>query len=109
MTLVSQPVAERKARGTHARPLLFVVAAALLWSTGGLFIKWTSLSGLALSFWRSFFAAFTVAIFTRHEGFGLNRLTAAAAVLYKKIPPGIGIVGVVISGGNVDLDELAKY
>jgi drug/metabolite transporter (DMT)-like permease len=58
------------------------VAAALLWSTGGLFIKWTSLSGLALSFWRSFFAAITVAIFTRHEGFGLNRLTAAAAVLY---------------------------
>lgn len=75
------PVPERKARGAQA-PLLFVVAAALLWSTGGLFIKWTSLSGLALSFWRSFFAAFTVALFTRHEGFGLNRLTAAASVLY---------------------------
>jgi drug/metabolite transporter (DMT)-like permease len=58
------------------------VGAALLWSTGGLFIKWTSLSGLALSFWRSFFATFAVALFTRHEGFGLNRLTAAASVLY---------------------------
>src|ERR1051325_1441406 len=73
---------ERKVHGAQAPPLLFVVGAALLWSTGGLFIKWTSLSGLALSFWRSFFAAFTVAIFTRHEGFGLNRVTAAAAVLY---------------------------
>jgi drug/metabolite transporter, DME family len=63
-------------------PLLFVLAAALLWSTGGLFIKWTTLSGLELSFWRSLFAIFTVALFTRHEGFGLNRLTAVASFLY---------------------------
>jgi drug/metabolite transporter, DME family len=58
------------------------VAAAVLWSTGGLFIKWTQLSGLELSFYRSLFAAIAVAIFTRKEGFGLNRLTAAASVLY---------------------------
>jgi DME family drug/metabolite transporter len=76
------PGPDRKARGTHAPPLLFVLAAALLWSTGGLFIKWTSLSGLELSFCRSFFAAITVAIVTRHEGFGINRLTGAASVLY---------------------------
>ena len=62
--------------------LPFVFAAALLWSTGGLFIKWTTLGGLELSFWRSLFAIFTVAFFTRHEGFGLNRLTAVASVLY---------------------------
>jgi len=59
-----------------------VLAAALLWSTGGLFIKWTTLSGLELSFGRSLFAAITVALFTRHEGFGINRLTAVASVLY---------------------------
>ncbi len=63
-------------------PLLYVLAAALLWSTGGLFIKWTSLSGLELSCWRSFFAIFTLAYFTRREGFGLNRLTAVASLLY---------------------------
>ena len=63
-------------------PLLFVLAAAVLWSTGGLFIKWTSLSGLELSFGRSLLAAITVAIFTRHEGFGLNKVTALASVLY---------------------------
>jgi threonine dehydratase len=34
---------------------------------------------------------------------------AAAAVLHKKLPPEIGSVGVVISGGNVDFEELAKY
>ena len=61
---------------------MFVFATALLWSTGGLFIKWTSLSGLELSFFRSFFASLTVALFTRHEGFGLNTLTAAAALIY---------------------------
>jgi drug/metabolite transporter, DME family len=63
-------------------PLLLVLAAALLWSTGGLFIKWTSLSGLELSFGRSLLAAITVALFTWHEGFGLNRVTALASVLY---------------------------
>jgi drug/metabolite transporter (DMT)-like permease len=63
-------------------PLLFVLAAAVLWSTGGLFIKWVSLSGFALSFGRSLTAAITVALFTRHEGFGFNRVIAIASVLY---------------------------
>src|SRR5688500_5979428 len=63
-------------------PLLFVLAAAFLWSTGGLFIKWTSLSGLELSSYRSLFALITVAFVTRREGFNLNSLTAAAAILY---------------------------
>jgi threonine dehydratase len=34
---------------------------------------------------------------------------AAAAVLFRKLPPEIKSVGVVISGGNVDFEELAKY
>jgi threonine dehydratase len=34
---------------------------------------------------------------------------AAAAVLCGKLPPGIGSVGVVISGGNVDFEEVVKY
>jgi len=63
-------------------PLLLVLAAAILWSTGGLLIKWVEISGLELSFGRSLFAAITVAIFTRREGFGLNRVSAIAAVLY---------------------------
>jgi DME family drug/metabolite transporter len=63
-------------------PLLFVLAAAVLWSTGGLFIKWVNVSGLELSFGRSLTAAITVALFTKHEGFGFNRVIAAASVLY---------------------------
>jgi threonine dehydratase len=34
---------------------------------------------------------------------------AAAAVLFRKLPPEIKSAGVVISGGNVDFEELAKY
>jgi threonine dehydratase len=32
-----------------------------------------------------------------------------AAVLFRKLPPEVRSVGVVISGGNVDFEELAKY
>jgi len=67
---------------SSVHPLFFVLAAAVLWSTGGLFIKWTSLSGLELSFGRSLLAAITVAIFTQREGFGLNPVTAVASLLY---------------------------
>ena len=69
-------------RRTSASPLLFVLAAAFLWSTGGLFIKWTSISGLELSCFRAFFALLTVALVTRHEGFGVNVVTGVAALLY---------------------------
>ena len=63
-------------------PLLYVFAAAFLWSTGGLFIKWTEVSALAVNFYRSFFAGLTVAILTRREGFGLNSISLIATFLY---------------------------
>ena len=63
-------------------PLLFVFAAAFLWSTGGLFIKWTEISAFAVNFYRSFFAGLTVAILTRREGFGVNGVTLIATLLY---------------------------
>lgn len=63
-------------------PILCVVAAVLLWSTGGVFIKATALSALEISFGRSLLAALTVALLTRREGFGINAVTTVAAVLY---------------------------
>jgi threonine dehydratase len=33
----------------------------------------------------------------------------AAAVLFHRLPPEIGRIGVVLSGGNVDFEELVKY
>lgn len=63
-------------------PILYVLAAALLWSTGGLFIKATPLDAFQLSFGRSFSAVITVAVLTRHEGFRANGLTLISSVLY---------------------------
>src|SRR2546423_3371984 len=63
-------------------PVLFILAAALLWSTGGLFIKATPLGALELSFGRSLLAALTVALLTRREGFRINAVTLVAAALY---------------------------
>jgi len=63
-------------------PIWFVVIAVLLWSTGGLFIKWSTLSDAELSGARALFAAATVMLLTRHEGFRLNLVTAIAAVFY---------------------------
>jgi DME family drug/metabolite transporter len=72
-------------RGGESRgvsPLLLVFGAALLWSTGGLFIKWTSLSAYELTFGRSLLAALVVAFFTRREGFRLNAMTVLTSLLY---------------------------
>jgi len=66
----------------NSSPLLLVLVAAILWSTGGLFIKATHLSPFEVSFGRSFLAAITIVIFTRREGFGLNRISAITSVLY---------------------------
>jgi drug/metabolite transporter (DMT)-like permease len=61
---------------------MFVLAAALLWSTGGLFIKATPLDAFQLSFGRSLLAAVTVAVLTRREGFRVNGLTLVSSALY---------------------------
>ncbi|HEX9919769.1 MAG TPA: DMT family transporter [Pyrinomonadaceae bacterium] len=63
-------------------PVWFVVVAVLLWSTGGLFIKWGTLSTEELSGARALFAAATVMLLTRREGFRLNLVTAFASVFY---------------------------
>jgi drug/metabolite transporter (DMT)-like permease len=67
---------------SNVSPLFLVLGAALLWSTGGLFIKWTTLSAVELTWGRSLLAALTVAFFTRREGFRLNTMTVVTSVLY---------------------------
>ena len=62
--------------------MLLVLGAAILWSTGGLFIKATDLSAFELSFGCSLLAAITIAIFTRREGLGINRISAITSILY---------------------------
>ena len=79
---MTRPDGELPKSPASAAPYLMVLGAALLWSTGGLFIKWNDLSAFELSFGRSLLAAVTVMLLTRREGFRLNFVTGVAAVLY---------------------------
>jgi DME family drug/metabolite transporter len=63
-------------------PIVFVLLAVLLWSTGGLFIKMTTLDAFAVNCGRSLFAAITVAIFTYKKGLKLDRFTLLSSFLY---------------------------
>jgi drug/metabolite transporter (DMT)-like permease len=63
-------------------PVAFIVAAVLLWSTGGLFIKANTLDAFAVNFGRSLFAAVTVAVFTYRQGLKLDAFTLLTSFLY---------------------------
>jgi len=63
-------------------PIVFVLAAVFIWSTGGLFIKLTSLDAFTVNLGRSLFAAITVAIFTYKKGLKLDRFTILTSFLY---------------------------
>ena len=63
-------------------PTVFVLLAVLLWSTGGVFIKLTTLDAFAVNAGRSFFAAITVAVFTYKKGLKLDKFTLLTSFLY---------------------------
>ncbi len=63
-------------------PVAFVLVAVLLWSTGGLFIKYTTLDAFSVNLGRSLFAAVTVAVFTYRKGLKLNLFTLFTSLLY---------------------------
>ncbi|MBX3267517.1 MAG: EamA family transporter [Acidobacteria bacterium] len=63
-------------------PVVLVVIAVLLWSTGGLFIKLTTLDAFSVNMGRSLFAAIVVAAFTFKKGLRLDRYTLFASFLY---------------------------
>lgn len=63
-------------------PVWLVVVAVSLWSTGGLFIKFTSLDAVSVNFGRAFFAAITVALFTFRKGLRLSWFTIISSLLY---------------------------
>ena len=62
-------------------PVWYVVFAVLLWSTGGLFIKLTSLDAYQVTFFRSFLAAFTVLIATRKSGLRIGLFGLGCSVI----------------------------
>ena len=66
----------------HFPPIALVLIAVLMWSTGGLFIKLTSLDAFTVNAGRSLFAAITVALFTYKKGLKLERFTILTSFLY---------------------------
>ncbi len=66
----------------HKKGLIAVFVAAILWSTGGLFIKLISLDAMELSFFRCVFAAIVFALIFRKEVFYANGFAFINAILY---------------------------
>jgi drug/metabolite transporter (DMT)-like permease len=63
-------------------PVLFVLIAVFLWSTGGLFIKSTTIDAYQVTFFRSLFAAVTVLIVTRKSGLKIDLFGIFTSVIY---------------------------
>jgi Permeases of the drug/metabolite transporter (DMT) superfamily len=63
-------------------PIIYVLLAVLLWSTGGLFIKWTTLDAFAVNAGRSLLAAVVVAVFTFRKGLRIDGFTLLTSFLY---------------------------
>lgn len=63
-------------------PFYFVLAAVLLWSTGGLFIKLTTLDAYQVTFFRSLFAAVTVLLLTRKDGLKIDGFGVLTSIIY---------------------------
>lgn len=63
-------------------PVYFVLIAVFLWSTGGLFIKLTTLDAYQVTFFRSLFAAIIVVILTRRDGLKINAFGIFATIIY---------------------------
>jgi len=63
-------------------PTFYVLLAVLLWSTGGLFFKLTSVSAYEANLGRCLLAALTIGLLTFKKGLRLNRFTLLSAFLY---------------------------
>ncbi len=69
----------------HKKGLLAVLAAAMLWSTGGLFIKLVTLDAMQISFFRCVWAAIVFAVIFRKQVFYANLFTFINAFSYAAV------------------------
>jgi len=63
-------------------PAVYVLIAVLLWSSGGLFIKLTTLDAFQVTFFRSLLAGVTVLILTRKQGLKINAFGIFTSIIY---------------------------
>jgi drug/metabolite transporter (DMT)-like permease len=69
----------------HQKGIAAILITAVLWSTGGVFIKLISLNAMQLSFFRSVFAALVFAILFRKQVFHANVMTFINAMFYAAV------------------------
>lgn len=69
----------------HKKGLIAVLAAAMLWSTGGLFIKLVTLDAMQISFFRCAWAAVVFAVILRKKVFYANLFTFINAFFYASV------------------------
>jgi len=69
----------------HHKGLLAVFIAAVLWSSGGLFIKLISLNAMQLSFLRAGIAAITFALIFRKRILLINKFTLINSIFYSLV------------------------
>ncbi len=69
----------------HKKGLIAVFISAILWSTGGLFIKLISLNAMELSFFRCVFAAIVFAVIFRKDIFLANGFAFINAIFYAAV------------------------
>ncbi len=62
--------------------VLLIFLAALLWSTGGVFIKATSLNAFQTSLWRSLFASLAILLMARPKTLSLDSTSLIASLAY---------------------------
>ncbi len=67
---------------TKISPVWYVVVAVLLWSSGGLLIKMTGVSGYEVNLGRCFFAAITIALLTKFKALKADTFTILASIFY---------------------------
>jgi drug/metabolite transporter (DMT)-like permease len=66
----------------HQKGILYVFTAALLWSSGGLFIKLISFNAMQLSFFRCLIAAITFALIFKKRTLIFNKLSIINSFIY---------------------------
>jgi drug/metabolite transporter (DMT)-like permease len=66
----------------HQKGIFYVFIAALLWSSGGLFIKLISFSAMQLSFFRCSIAAITFALIFKKQILLVNKLSIINSIIY---------------------------
>ena len=69
-------------RTESVKPIYFVLMAVLLWSSGGLFIKLTTLDAYQVTFFRSLLAGITVLLLKRKSGLRINGFGLIVSCIY---------------------------